>query len=194
MSKRSTRGGYLYASDGSRVNEADILRNATDSTGAQIAMDEVHAFVNRGIVYDLTAKIALSASATIYLTGVTNGAVVHFIRENYLSDQGGVEFRLLEDVMFTGGTLMSPKNRNRTSANTATLEVRSGSTVSDTGTELYLIGLPTATSPQGRGSQSGSEAVPWVLDSETNYAIEIKNLTADAKTIYAELSWYEITT
>lgn len=192
MSKRSTRGGYLYASDGTRVNEADILRNATDATGAQISMDEVHAFVNRGIVYDLTAKIALAGNATIYLTGETNGAVVHFIREAYVSDEGGVEFRLLEGVTFTGGTAMTPKNRNRTSNNTATLVVKSGSTVSDTGTELYLIGLPTAASPQGRGSQSGSEGVPWVLDSETNYAIEIKNLSGSAKTIYAELSWYEI--
>ena len=194
MSVRATRGGYLFASDGTRVNEADILRNATDSTGAQISMDEVHAFVNRGIVYDLSAKIALPASATIYLTGVTNGAVVHFIRENYLSDQGGVEFRLLEDVVFTGGTLMSPKNRNRTSANTATLQVRSGSTVTDTGTELYLVGIPDATSPFGRVAQAGADTVPWVLDSQSNYAIEIKNLTADAKTVYAELSWYEITT
>lgn len=193
MSARATRGGYLFASDGTRVNEADILRNSTDATGAQIAMDEVHAFVNRGIVFDLSAKIALPASATIYLTGVTNGAVVHFIRENYQSTIGGVEFRLLEDVVFTGGTAMSPRNRNRTSTNTATLDVKSGSTVTDTGTELYLIGLPDSTSPFGRVSQQGADAIPWVLDSQTNYAIEIKNLTADAKTVYAELSWYEIT-
>lgn len=190
---RATRGGYLFASDGTRVNEADILRNSTDATGAQIAMDEVHAFVNRGIVFDISAKIALPASATIYLTGVTNGAVVHFIRENYLSELGGVEFRLLEDVVFTGGTVMSSKNRNRTSTNTATFDVKSGSTVTDTGTELYLIGLPDSTSPFGRVSQQGADAIPWVLDSQTNYAIEIKNLTADAKTVYAELSWYEIT-
>lgn len=190
---RATRGGYLFASDGSIVNEADILRNATDATGAQIAMDEVHAFVNRGIVFDISAKIALPSSATIYLTGVTNGAVVHFIRENYLSDIGGVEFRLLEDVVFTGGTVMASKNRNRTSSNTATLEVKSGSTVTDTGTELYKIGLPDSTSPFGRTAQQGADTIPWVLDSQTNYAIEIKNLTADAKIVYAELAWYEVT-
>ncbi len=190
---RATRGGYLFASDGSRVNEADILRNATDATGAQISMDEVHAFVNRGIVYDLTAKIALPASATIYLTGETNGAVVQFIREVYTVDQGGVEFRLLEDVTATGGTTMSPKNRNRTSANSATLAVKSGATVTNTGTELYMVGLPEATSPQGRGRQQGGDSIPWVLDSESIYAIEIKNLTNDEKIIYSELSWYEVT-
>lgn len=192
MNPRATRGGYLYASDGTRVNEADILRNATDLTGAQISMDEVHAFVNRGIVYDLSAKITLGASATVYLTGQTNGAVVHFIRENYIADLGGIEFRLLEGVTFTGGTAMSPLNRNRTSSNVATLQVKSGSTVTNTGTELYLVGIPKSTSPFGRIAQSGSDTVPWVLDSETNYAIEIKNLSADVKTVYAELSWYEI--
>lgn len=190
---RATRGGYLFASDGTTVNEADILRNATDATGAQIAMDEVHAFVNRGIVFDLTAKITLPANATIYLTGVTHGAVVHFIRESYLSDEGGVEFRLLEGVEFSGGTAMTPMNRNRTSSNIATLDIKSGSSVTNTGTELYVIGFPTAASPQGRGSKSGSDTVPWVLASETNYAIEIKNLTAGAKIIYAELAWYEVT-
>lgn len=189
---RSTRGGYLFASDGTRVNEADILRNATDATGAQISMDEVHAFVNRGIVYDLSAKINLGASATVYLTGETNGAIVHFIKENYAANIGGIEIRLLEDVVFTGGTPMSPKNRNRTSSNTATLEVKSGATVSNTGTQLYIVGIPDATSPFGRVAQSGSDDVPWVLKSETNYAIEIKNLTADAKVLYADLSWYEV--
>lgn len=190
---RATRGGYLFASDGTTVNEADILRNATDATGAQIAMDEVHAFVNRGIVFDLTAKISLPASDTIYVTGVTNGAVVHFVRENYTANLGGIEIRLLEDVVFTGGTSLTAVNRNRTSTNTATLDLKSGATVTDTGTEMYMLGFPDASSPFGRTSQSGADTIPWVLDSGTNYAIEIKNLTADAKIIYAELAWYEVT-
>lgn len=189
---RATRGGYLFASDGTQVNEADILRNATDATGAQIAMDEVHAFVNRGIVYDISTKIALAGNQTIYLSGETNGALVHFIREIYTSDQGGVEFRLLEDVTATGGTLMPTRNRNRTSSNVATFDVKSGASVSDTGTELYMVGFPTASSPQARGSQSGGDTVPWILNSESLYAIEIKNLTNNDKTIYAELAWYEV--
>ena len=190
---RATRGGYLFASDGTTVNEADILRNATDATGAQIAMDEVHAFVNRGIVFDLTAKINLPENATIYITGVTNGAVVHFILEDYVSDQGGLEFRLLEDVEFSGGTSLTPINRNRTSSNISTFDIKFGSSVTNTGTELHLLGFPIATTPQGRNSQAGSEAVPWVLASETNYAIEIKNLTSNDRIIYAELAWYEVT-
>jgi hypothetical protein len=157
-------------------------------------MDEVHAFVNRGIVYNIAAKIALPASATIYLTGETNGAIVHFIRENYASSLGGVEFRLLEDVTATGGTVMTPQNRNRTAANTASLVIKSGATVTNTGTELSLVGLPASDSPFGRVSQDGADTIQWVLDSDSVYAIEIKNLTADAKTVYAELVWYEIAT
>lgn len=183
----------MFASDGTTVNEADILRNATDATGARIAMDEVHAFVNRGIVFDLTAKITLPSLGTVYLTGETNGAVVHFIREAYLSNEGGVEFRLLEDVTFTGGSTMTALNRNRTSNNQASLVIKSGATVTGLGTELYILGLPLADSPQGRGAQLGDESIPWVLDSQSNYAIEIKNLSALAKTIYAQLSWYEVT-
>jgi hypothetical protein len=54
--------------------------------------------------------------------------------------------------------------------------------------------MPASDSPFGRISQDGADTIQWVLDSESVYAIEIKNLTADAKTVYAELVWYEIAT
>lgn len=192
MSKRSTRGGYLYASDGTRVNEADILRNATDGTGAQISMDEVHAFVNRGIVFSVSRKLTISGNSSAYLVAETNGAVAHFVSETYRSNEGGVEVRLFENPTFSGGTEIQPINKNRTSDNTSTLTIKQGVTVNGNGTELYLIGMPASASFLMRGEKSGADNVPWVLQSDTSYAIEIRNLTGASKDVYVDFVWYEV--
>ena len=192
MTDRHTRGGFLFTSDGDRINEADNLRNSTDFTGARITMGEIHAFIHRGIVFDLSRKITLPASQTIYLVGKTNGKSIHFHAEEYTASAGGVEFRLLEGVTFTGGTEIVGLNRNRLSSQEPTLEIFSGATVTNTGTELYIIGFPIGTTPVSGGGQKGAETEEWILKPQTNYAIEIKNLNNAERIIYASLSWYEV--
>ena len=192
MTDRATRGAFLFASDGEQINEADNIKNSTDFTGARITMGEIHAFIHRGIVFDLSRKITLPANQTIYLVGKTNGKSVHFHAEEYTSSAGGVEIRLLEDVTFTGGTEIVGANRNRLSNQEPTLEVFAGATVSDTGTELYLIGFPAGATPVSGGSQKGAETEEWILKPQTNYAIEIKNLNNAERIVYASLSWYEV--
>jgi hypothetical protein len=192
MTDRSTRGGYLFASDGSRLNEADNIKNSTDFTGARITIGEIHAYIHRGIVFDLSEKITLAPSATIYLTGKPNGKVVHFHKEIYQVSQGGIEIRLLEDVTATGGTAVTPLNRNRLSARTSSFEVKLGATVTNTGLPLRLVGFPAAAIPTARVVQSGAETEEWILKNGITYALEIKNLSADEKIIYADLCWYEL--
>jgi hypothetical protein len=192
MSDRLTRGGFIYASDGSRLNEADNIKNSTDFTGARVMMGEIHAFIHRGIVFDQSEKITLAPSATIYLTGKPNGKVVHFHKETYQVSQGGIEIRLLEGVTATGGTAITPLNRNRLSTRTSSFEVKLGATVTNTGLPLRLVGFPAAAIPTARAVQSGAETEEWILKNGITYALEIKNLSADEKIIYADLSWYEL--
>jgi hypothetical protein len=192
MTDRATRGGYLYASDGTRLNEADNLKNSTDFTGARIVMGEIHAFIHRGIVFDLSRKITVPAESSLYLTGQTNGKSVHFHRESYTANAGGLEFRLLENVTSTGGDQLTPLNRNRLSTNTATIEIFAGSNVTNTGNELYLIGFPASSTPVSGGAQAGGETQEWILKPDTTYAIEIKNLSNAERIVYADLSWYEV--
>lgn len=192
MIDRATRTGELFCNDGSVINEADILKNSTDYSGARIVMNELHAFIHRGIVFDLSAKIIIPSETTVYLTGQTNGKTVHFHKENYTSNAGGIEFKLLEGVTATGGSAMTPINRNRASTTQSTLIVKSGATVTQTGTELYLIGFPESATPSRASSLSGGETLEWVLKPQTFYAIQINNFSNAERTVYAELCWYEV--
>jgi hypothetical protein len=192
MTERSTRGGYIFASDGTRVSEADNLLRSTDFSGARITMGEIHAFIHRGIVFDLSDKIELAGSATVYITGTPNGKIVHFHKEFYSVSQGGSEIRILENVTASSGTTVTGLNRNRVSTNTSSFEVKKGATVTNTGTPLRLIGFPASTNPTTRSVQSAAETEEWIFKNGTTYAVEIKNLSADAKIVYADFSWYEL--
>ena len=189
---RATRGGDLFTSDGSRLNEADNIKNSTDFTGARITMGEIHAYIHRGIVFDLSPKITIESGQKIYLTGESNGKIIHFHREEYNANAGGIEIKFYENVIATGGTLLQGKNRNRIKNNESTFELRSGATVTDTGTELYLIGFPTSTTPVAGGTQNGSETMEWVLKRETKYAIEIHNTSNAQRVVYGSFTWYEV--
>jgi len=192
MIERSTRTGFIFAADGTRVNEADNLLRSTDFTGARITMGEIHAFIHRGIVFDLSDKIELAGNETLYITGMPNGKIVHFHKEFYSVSQGGIEVRLLENVTATSGTAVTGLNRNRVSTNTSSFVIKKGATVTDTGLPLRLIGFPASSNPTTRSVQSAAETEEWILKNGTTYAIEIKNLSADAKTVYADFSWYEL--
>jgi hypothetical protein len=165
----------------------------SDFTRTIPMIGEIHHFIHVGAVFDLTKKIVIPASATIYLIGVPNGGTVHFHKENYTGSTGGFEVRLLEDVTFTGGTQITGQNRNRRldNASTFALFVEPATVDISEATELYLIGVPTTAQPAFRGPSSGAETDEWVLKADTPYALEIKNLTNNPLTLYAELCWYE---
>ena len=154
--------------------------------------DDLHSRVHQGVVFDLSAKLSLAGGATVYFAGTTDGKQVHFHRYNFDVSEGGIEIRLLENVQFTGGIPVVGKNRNRSSTNVPTFTVVSAPTVTDTGTELSLIGISAAATGAGRTIVSGEEPIEWILASGTPYALEFKNLDGStAKTIYAEMTWYE---
>lgn len=165
----------------------------SDPTRTLPMISEIHHFIHVGAVFDLSKKITLGAQATIYLIGVPNGGSVHFHKESYTGSTGGFEVRLLENVGFTGGTQVFGNNRNRKSDKQALFEIFEGPATVDLSeaTELYLIGVPTTNQPAFRSPGTGAETDEWILKAETPYALEIKNLTSSAITLYAELSWYE---
>ena len=187
MSQRATMGGDVFKSDGSVVNWPDVFTNAVSYDGSLVASDDVKAFNNLGQLFDLSAKIALTGLQTLYLVGKTNGSTVHFNLEQYAATAGGIEIRLLEGVTATGGSAMAPICRNRANVQTSTFIVTQGATVTNTGTQLYILGL-TADKQTSDGT---GDFLEWILAGDAFYALEIKNLTNDAKTLYANLSWYE---
>jgi hypothetical protein len=192
MSQRATMGGDVFKSDGSVVNWPDVFTNAVSYDGSLVVSDDVKAFNNRGQLFDLSAKIALTGNQTLYLVGKTNGSTVRFNFEQYSSTLGGIDIRLLEGVTATGGTAATPICRNRANPKASSFIVTQGATVTNTGTELSLVGLPESGGPAtSRGPQNGSDMLEWILAADTYYALEVKNINNSSKTLYANLSWYE---
>jgi len=184
---RYIAGGYFYGSNGVPINVVDILKGAQSYDKSLVTSDDVKAFNNRGQLFDLSAKIPLTGNQTLYLVGKTNGSTVHFNFEQYAATAGGIEIRLLEGVNATGGTAITPICRNRANPKVSTFVITQGATVTNTGAQLYILALTT----DKQSADDTRDDLEWILAGDTFYAIEIKNLTNDLKTLYANLSWYE---
>lgn len=187
MSQRVTGGGFFFNSSGERINLVDLFTAAASYDGTIATSSDIKAFNNRGQLFDLSQKIDLTGLQTLYLVGKTNGSTVHFNFEQYAATAGGIEIRLLEGVTATGGAALTPISRNRANIKASSFIVTAGATVSDTGTQLHIQAL---TSDKQTSDDTGDD-VEWILAGDTFYALELKNLTNDAKTVYANLSWYE---
>lgn len=181
----------LITDAGGLLNVGQVANDALDLTGSIITIDELHALGHKGVIFSASAKFTLPASNVIYLTGLPNGSPVHWSSFDLKTTLGGVDVRLRENVVATGGTPITPVCRNRYLSMVSEFELAALPTVTDNGDELDLIGIPEGNVPAQDRPQSGSDNLEWVLKPETKYALEFTNLDATAKTVYGRFSWYE---
>lgn len=140
----------------------------------------------------MSEKITLLAGETVYFVGTTNGSSIHFHDYSFDVNEGGVEIHLHGGVTFSGGEARVGLNRNRTNSNGSTFTISAGATVTETGTQLNLIGIPEAVTQQARSAVTGTKGKEWVLAPSTPYALAFTNLDqTDPRTIYADMTWYE---
>lgn len=183
------RTGRLIREDGVVINEADAFDTVT---GSRVSTSAVHANTHKGIVFNLSRKILLAASQTVYLIGIVNEHFIHFNHYSFNASEGDIDIFLLEDVTYTegSGTPLVGKNRNRLSARVSTMDIFAGGTVTDDGLELHILGFPKAgTATPTRVAQSASDE-EWILKPDSVYALKIVNNEAVAKTLYGDMTWY----
>lgn len=160
-------------------------------TNALISIDTVHARVHEGVLYvanRYSASLADDASITLLLR--PNGAYVHLRAVGVCG--GDAELFLSEGPTVSGnGTEVSTFNKNRVSANVATMEVFHTPTLSADGTELLTQLLAGGSgiflSP---GAQSGFEQ-EWVLDPDTDYVVRLTNVSGSNQPAELQLDFYE---
>jgi len=93
---------------------------------------------------------------------------------------------LYEGSTFTGGSALTPLNRNRNSANAARCTAKAGVTSTD-GTLLDMFYFGSG----GRSASNGErQAVEWVLKSNTVYRIDLIGQIAGTA-IALRCNWYE---
>jgi len=136
-----------------------------------------------------TAKLADAATAE-YLIQVGANSHAHTVIQ--ISAEGSVELTLLEGPTFSAaGTGMTQFNSNRTSVNTSDTTITHTPTVSVDGTQLNSKLLPGGSGPHSAGG-SGSFDHEWIFENDTDYLIQIKNVSGGAASISIEIDIIEV--
>lgn len=158
-----------------------------------------HNYIHDGIGFSVNhLELALASAASAYLgftTPPSGEKYIHWRPTGVSSTESGVVVKVFEGDSFTGGTDITPFNRNRLSSNTSDMQsFKKGVTSTPTG---VLVGLASvgsggnAVSSSGGGSSGAENEI--VLKQNTNYVIELENIGAVSTDVSLNLFWYEET-
>lgn len=166
-----------------QIGPGDVISNIP------VMIDFEHHQVHEGETHKaLDAQTSLGTGTVKYgFTVATYPDTVrapHLVIEADVYD-GAVQVLLYEDATFTGGTVLTPRNRNRNSATAPASSVKTGVT-STNGTliDAFYAGAGTKTAGVSRASTE------WLLKSNTIYRIDVIGLSATTKA-YISFNWYE---
>lgn len=167
-------------------------------TGFLTIISSDHNYIHQGIGFSVVYQVsALGAGAKVYL-GITtpsgaSGKYIHFRPTGFSSTDSGVVGKIYENLSYTGGSSVTPFNRNRVSTTTSSSTVATGVTATP-GAQLVVAaasvgsgGNPTS-SAGGGGSSENNELI---FKAATPYVIEIENIGAAATNVVLTLFWYE---
>ena len=156
-----------------------------------------HALIHKGLLFSAVHKFDNVASgATVYLALTTPANIeVHLKVALIVTDSEKILVTVTEDATYSGGTQVSPFNRNRNSANASLTNIFSGVTGVSGGTNIDVDYLGGGASPGPKATAIGTEVAgttEWVLKPSTNYVISIRNDGASTASIIVKLIWYEV--
>lgn len=139
-------------------------------------------------VYPDSAPLGATASIDIVLAS-PSGVFPHITVDALCL--GDAEFYIYEGTGTTGGTTLTPINRNRNYAvsNQSQLAMVVGPTVTSLGTELDAQIIPGGSGKKSGGGSAGS--LEYVLKPLTNYLFRLTNVNGTAHAAYMQLEWYE---
>jgi len=163
---------------------ANISNNATKLTYSDAWTDRTTltyediknlTFIATGVTkenYIVSQLITIPAGNSIYLMGKTNGKQSTFTDFSVDADDVDVVLELFEGAVYSViGTTVTPVNLDRTSIETAAMEVYSNPTITTPGT---LLETREILGDKKLGGGIGF-LVPWKLKSATNYIYKVTN-------------------
>jgi len=139
-------------------------------------------------MYPDSSPLAATASIDIVLAS-PSGVFPHITVDAMCL--GDAEFYIYEGTATTGGTTLTPVNRNRNYAdsNPSQIAMVVNPTVTSIGTQLDAQVIAG-----GSGKKSGGGAVgslEYVLKPLTNYLFRLTNVNGTAHAAHMQLEWYE---
>lgn len=184
INNREARSGRLQREDNRFVNMAGKSGLRTE--------DELSTFIHEGFAWSVDADGPLLAAGSLRLLGVTGDKEVHFLGIDGLWSSGGIRYTLYEAPTVTAnGAALVPYALNRPLADTSTMAVYSGTTVTDNGTKIGGAFLPATGVGVNTLSVSGGIAGGRVLKKNTEYLIVIVNESATTATYGINFTWGE---
>lgn len=165
-----------------------------DLTGAQAMIDYAHHEIHSGSTYLVSYKSPdgsdVADNGVITFTITTHSKYAHMLFR--ASCGGDMEAELLEGSTVTAGTgtAMVEYNKNRNSANVATVGVRRGMTIAADGTQIEDEFVAGGTGPFAVGGASSTRA-EWILALNTVYVARITNRAGNAQPMSLAIEWYE---
>lgn len=149
-----------------------------------------HAYIHDGIAFTAVIDVGSISGAydIAFKTPVTK--FVHWRPIGLQTSADYVKVELREGDTWSGGTAVTPINRNRLSTRPTKMQsFVKNATVSPSGTLIQIAGFGTAGNAASRGGGGGGAQEEIVLKRNTNYVLTI---TPDGATsVTAELFWYE---
>lgn len=162
-------------------------------TGFQASISSDHAYIHDGIGFTAiidTGSISAAYDIAFKTPTVASGKFIHYRPLGITSSANYVGVTLYEGDSYTGGTAVTPVNRNRLSSNTSSMQsFVKGATVSPAGTIIDIAGLGSSGNPIARsgGGTGGDEEL--VLKQNTDYVITL--VPSGATTCTVKVFWYE---
>lgn len=164
-----------------------------DISGALVAVDFAHHEIHEGDTFQVSYKSPdaspIGDNATVILVLTTTTKTAHLVFDGAAGGDFEGEFR--EGVtVTTGGTNLTPQNKNRTFPNNNTVTVVRDPTVSDAGVLLENAFIPGGTGPTAAGGV-GSGRSEWILKKNTKYMLRMTNRAGTNQPMSVRAEWYE---
>lgn len=139
-------------------------------------------------MYPESAPLAATASIDIVLAS-PSGVFPHITIDAMCF--GDAELYIYEGTGTTGGTTLTPVNRNRNYAdsNPSQLAMVVGPTVTSLGTEIDAQVIAGGSGKKATGGAAGS--LEYVLKPLTNYLFRLTNVNLTSHAAHLALEWYE---
>ena len=159
-------------------------------TGYMGVVSSDHAYIHKGLAYTAiinTGSISAAYDIAFTTPDEASGIFVHWRPIGATSSANYVDIKLYEGDSFSGGSAVTPINRNRESLHTTNMQAFvSNATATPTGTILSSLGVGTSGLLGGVAAPADQELL---LKQNTNYVLTLT--PAGATICNLELFWYE---
>lgn len=189
---RDAKTGRMLKEDSEFVNVANVISEATDTTGGIYVNNELQHAIHDGNAFSFDYDGTVPGNSSIYFMGITGDEQVHFDRISGDFEKGGIRLWLYEAPTTTAnGIEQTIVNMNFASSNIGTMTLYSSPTITDNGTKKASIFIPVTGVGVNISPASAAIASGRVLNTNTKYLFRIENTELTNCDFGINFTWHD---